>query len=107
MLFLPADAQEKGRIEVIFTNVRSKAQSFVANVAIPRTYIAIAVVALVVSAFFVATPAHATFSLSMTDMLDSAADIFNGLWPAFAIVVGLGLGVQILNFIVKAVRSAF
>ena len=48
-----------------------------------------------------------SFSLNMTDMMTSAADIFNGLWPAFAIVVGLGLGVQILRLIVNSVKAAF
>lgn len=55
----------------------------------------------------VAPASAASFSLNMTDMMNSAADIFNGLWPAFAIVVGLGLGVQILRFIVNAVKAAF
>jgi len=80
-------------------------QAFVARV---RQYAVLAAVALVVTLLLVASPAHATsFSIDMASMMSSAADIFNGLWPAFAIVVGLGLGVQILRFIVNAVRAAF
>lgn len=71
-----------------------------------QLYLAVAVLALTFA--LVATPAKAaSFSISMTDMMNTAADIFNGLWPAFAIVVGLGLGVQILRFIVNAVKAAF
>lgn len=89
--------QAKKRIEQV--------QAFVASM---RQYAVLAAVALVATLLLVASPAHATsFSIDMASMMSSAADIFNGLWPAFAIVVGLGLGVQILRFIVNAVRAAF
>jgi hypothetical protein len=67
--------------------------------------IALAALAIVT---LVGAPTFAqSFSIDMAEMMASAADIFNGLWPAFAIVVGLGLGVQILRFIVNAVKAAF
>jgi hypothetical protein len=73
-----------------------------------RTLFLVLAIALMAVASLVATPTlAASFSINMTEMMDSAADIFNGLWPAFAIVVGLGLGVQILRFIVNAVKAAF
>lgn len=53
-------------------------------------------------------PAHAeSFSVTTTGLLDSAAQIFNGLWPVFAIIAGLGLGIALVKFIVRAVQSAF
>jgi hypothetical protein len=48
-----------------------------------------------------------SFSVTTTGLLDSAAQIFNGLWPVFAIIAGLGLGIALVKFIVKAVQSAF
>lgn len=72
-----------------------------------RTLMVAALAALAVITL-VGTPTFAqSFSIDMAEMMTSAADIFNGLWPAFAIVVGLGLGVQILRFIVNAVKAAF
>jgi hypothetical protein len=54
------------------------------------------------------TATHAqSFSVNTGDLLTSAADIFNGLWPVFAIVAGLGLGIALVRFIVNAIRSAF
>lgn len=49
----------------------------------------------------------ASFSFDIASLMNTAADIFNGLWPAFAVVVGLGLGVQIIRFIVGAIQAAF
>jgi len=69
-----------------------------------------------VAAFFVAlvtavgmaTPARAqSFNITMTGLMESAASIFNGLWPAFAIIAGLSLGFVILKFVLSAIRGAF
>lgn len=64
--------------------------------------------ALVFAFVMAATPAYATsFSINTTDLLSAAADIFNGLWPAFAIVAGLGLGIALVRFIVNSLKSVF
>ncbi len=47
------------------------------------------------------------FSLDTTNLLDSAASIFNGLFPIFAIIAGLGLGIGLLRYVVKAISDAF
>lgn len=55
-----------------------------------------------------ATPASAqSFNITMTGLMESAASIFNGLWPAFAIIAGLSLGFVILKFVLSAIRGAF
>ena len=68
------------------------------------------VVALMAALFVSLLPvaAHAqTFSIDTSSLMTSAANIFNGLWPAFAIVAGLSLGLALVKFIVQAIRTAF
>ena len=48
-----------------------------------------------------------SFDVDMSQLLNSAASLFNGLWPVFAIVAGLGLGVALVKFITKAIQDAF
>jgi hypothetical protein len=48
-----------------------------------------------------------SFSVNTSNLLSSAADIFNGLWPVFAVIAGLGLGIALVRFIVNAIRAAF
>lgn len=67
---------------------------------------AVALVALVMALSY-APVAHAgTFEINMDGLMDTAADIFNGLWPAFAIVAGLTLGFIILKFVLSAIKGA-
>lgn len=47
------------------------------------------------------------FSIDVTSLLTTASSIFNGLWPVFAIIVGLGLGIGLLRYLVNAIGNAF
>ena len=47
------------------------------------------------------------FSIDVTALLDTASAIFTGLFPAFAVVAGIGLGVGLVRYIVKAIMDAF
>lgn len=47
------------------------------------------------------------FSIDSTALLDAAASIFNGLWPAFALVAGIALGAGLITTIVSEIRKAF
>lgn len=47
-----------------------------------------------------------SFNIVLTNLLEVAADLFNGLWPAFAMVAGLSLGFVILRFVLRAFRGA-
>ncbi len=49
----------------------------------------------------------ASFNFDMTNLLSTAASLFNGLWPIFAIVAGLSLAAGLLAMIVKQIRSVF
>jgi len=48
-----------------------------------------------------------SFSIDATTLLSSAATIFNGLWPAFALVAGIALGTGLVAKIVSEIRKAF
>ncbi len=48
-----------------------------------------------------------SFSIDSLTLLSSAASIFNALFPAFAIVAGIALGIGLVQYIVNAIRSAF
>jgi hypothetical protein len=39
--------------------------------------------------------------------LSGAQDIFNGLFPVFAVIAGLGLGIGLLRYVINAIRDAF
>lgn len=47
-----------------------------------------------------------SFSMDTTTLMSNAASIFNALWPAFAIIVGISLGFAILAYIVREIRQA-
>jgi hypothetical protein len=47
------------------------------------------------------------FSIDTTGLMTTASSIFNALWPAFAIIVGLALGFGILKVIVSEIQKAF
>jgi hypothetical protein len=48
-----------------------------------------------------------SFSIDASNLLSTAAEIFNGLFPAFAVVAGIGLGIGLIRYIVKAIQDAF
>jgi hypothetical protein len=48
-----------------------------------------------------------SFDINVDTLMDGAAQMFNALWPVFAIVVGLALGVKLVQLIRKEVTSAF
>jgi len=43
----------------------------------------------------------------MDTLMDGAAQMFNALWPVFAIVVGLALGVKLVQLIRHEITSSF
>jgi hypothetical protein len=47
------------------------------------------------------------FSIDVTSLLSTASSIFTGLFPAFAAVAGIGLGIGLIRYIVKAIQDAF
>lgn len=49
----------------------------------------------------------ASFDINMSGLMDTASEIFNGIWPAFAVIAGLTLGFLILKFVLGAIKGAF
>ena len=47
------------------------------------------------------------FSIDITGLLQTASDIFTGLFPVFGLIAGIGLGIGLLRYIVKAIMDAF
>ena len=47
-----------------------------------------------------------SLSLPFDGVLSQASAIVNGLWQAYLVPIGLGLGFAVLGFIVKSVKSA-
>jgi len=47
-----------------------------------------------------------SFDIDTSSFLTTAASIFNALWPAFAIIVGITLGLGLLGLIVRELRQA-
>lgn len=48
-----------------------------------------------------------SFSIDSSTFLSGASQIFNGLFPVFAIIAGLGLGIGLLRYVIKAIQDAF
>ena len=48
-----------------------------------------------------------SFNIDTTTLLSNAATMFNALWPLFAILLGLTLGIGILKFVGKLVGDIF
>jgi hypothetical protein len=47
-----------------------------------------------------------SFDLDFTQVWTQASNMVNNLWPIFVIPIGMILGIGILNFIVKTIKSA-
>jgi len=47
------------------------------------------------------------FSIDITALLSTASSIFTGLFPVFGLIAGIGLGIGLLRYIVKAIMDAF
>lgn len=69
---------------------------------------AIAVATAVALAFAPVRMSYAaSFDINMSGLMDTASEIFNGIWPAFAVIAGLTLGFLILKFVLGAIKGAF
>jgi hypothetical protein len=51
--------------------------------------------------------ALASFSIDVSNLLSGAEDIFNGLFPAFAIALGLTIGLGLIALIAREIRKSF
>jgi hypothetical protein len=47
------------------------------------------------------------FSIDSTTLLDSAASIFNALWPVFGLIAGISIGAGLVQAILGEIRKAF
>lgn len=47
-----------------------------------------------------------SLSLDFANMLSTAFELINGLWPVFVLPIGFTLGLGLLNWIVKSVGGA-
>jgi len=48
-----------------------------------------------------------SFNFDMTGLLDVAANLFNGLWPIFAIIAGLSLSAGLLVMVTRSIKNIF
>lgn len=46
------------------------------------------------------------FVINMDGLVDTASDFFNSMWPVFAIIAGVGLGLLILKFVLASIKGA-
>jgi len=73
-----------------------------------RYMLVLAVVLAVVFAVSGATVVNAaSFTVDTTGILDNAATLFNGLFPAFVIIIGFSFGIGLIKWIVSTLRNAF
>ena len=70
-----------------------------------RALIVLAVVALLTVPTIVSKAA--SFTVDTTGILDNAATLFNGLFPAFVIIIGFSFGIGLIKWIVSTLRNAF
>lgn len=47
-----------------------------------------------------------SFSIDASSFLSFAAQIFNGLFPVFGVILGIVLGIGLLTLVVKEIRAA-
>lgn len=45
-------------------------------------------------------------NLDLAGLMDTAAELFNSMWPAFAIIAGLTLAYLIIKFLMGAIKGA-
>lgn len=48
-----------------------------------------------------------SFEFDASVLMDNAAAMFNALFPVFAVVIGLGLGVKLVSFLRGEIGKAF
>lgn len=68
---------------------------------------AVVAVVAVLLAPATAAPASASFSINTTDLMNQASDMFNQLWPVFAIIIGLSIGIALVGYIANKFMGAF
>lgn len=47
------------------------------------------------------------FSIDVSGLLTTASQIFSGLFPAFGAIAGIGLGIGLIRYVVRAIQDAF
>lgn len=47
-----------------------------------------------------------TWDFPFTDVMGQAETFANSLWPVFVMPIGLIIGIGVLNYVIRAVRSA-
>jgi hypothetical protein len=47
------------------------------------------------------------FSIDISSLLSTASSMFTGLFPVFGVIAGIGLGIGLIRYVVKAVQNAF
>lgn len=53
------------------------------------------------------SPAYATsFNMSTGDLMSSAADMFNQIWPLMGPVIGISVGLGLVGFVAAAISKA-
>jgi hypothetical protein len=55
----------------------------------------------------VAVASAASFTVDTSGILDNAAILFNGLFPAFVIIIGFSFGIGLIKWITATLRNAF
>jgi hypothetical protein len=48
----------------------------------------------------------ASWTFPFSDVMTQAQEFANALWPVFVMPIGLLVGIGVLNYVIKAVRSA-
>jgi hypothetical protein len=95
----------------MFTNLSLKAKLAIVNVILVSLFVLgqPGVAGAMASPTGPRTPivtAATSFSVDSTTMLDTAASIFNALWPIFGLVVGIILGIGLVTLLVSEIRKA-
>jgi hypothetical protein len=49
----------------------------------------------------------ASFSIDVDGLLSSAESIFNGLFPVFAIAIGITVGLGLIALVAREIRKSF
>jgi len=72
-----------------------------------RYFLLVLAVALVLLTVPTVISRAASFTVDTTGILDNAATLFNGLFPAFVIIIGFSFGIGLIKWIVSTLRNAF